>query len=552
MKKNRLSPELILINGNFRTMDDDVPRAQAVAINGGQILAVGNNDAIGDMADASAKKIDLQGHLALPGMIDSHFHFYEWARMRKHQNLADVASFSECMRKIHIAAENEKPQGWIIGQGFNESDWPENRMPSRTDLDEAAPHHPVIVWRCDLHLAVANSNALDQAEVNRNTPDPPDGLIERDAGGNPTGVLREHAINLVKKSIPPLTDRETMDAMQDGMSELHALGLTGLHDIRLMGGSEGATALRSWQKLNEASELRLRTWVTIPGERIDEAIALGLQTGFGDERLRLGHLKYFADGGMGARTAWMIDSYIDAGSGMPLTTIEELEQAVGKADAAGLAVMIHAVGDRTNRELAQMFEKLGPYKGSTSENHIYRNNKVPHRIEHLQMIRKSDINKLAGMGIAGCVQPHNMILDINMIDKSVGKLGKHSYAFRDMLNAGIQLMFSSDCPVADPSPLVGIHAAVTRRRVDRTPRGGWYPDQTVSVDEAVRAYTLTAAIASGGVDTLGSLAPGKMADIVVLDRDIYSIPPMEIIETNVDMTIFDGRVVYRSHSFSHL
>jgi predicted amidohydrolase YtcJ len=530
-------------------MDNDIPRAQAVAINRGQIMAVGNNDAIGDMADASTKIIDLEGRLVLPGMIDSHFHYYEWARMRKHLNLGEVASFSECMRNIHIAAAKKKPNEWIIGQGFNESDWPENRMPSRKDLDEVAPHHPVIIWRCDLHLAVANSKALDRAGVHRKTPDPPDGLIERDSGGKPTGVLREHAINPVKDAIPPLTETEIMDAMQDGMSELHSLGLTGLHDIRLMGDSEGATALRSWQKLNKASKLRLRAWVTIAGERIDEVVALGLRTGFGDERLRLGHLKYFADGGMGARTAWMIDPYSDAGKGMPLTAIEELGPAVIKANAAGLAVMIHAVGDRTNRELARMFERILPYNASASENHRHQKNTVPHRIEHLQMIRKSDIQKLADMGIAGCVQPHNMILDINMIDQSVGKQGKHAYAFRDMLDAGIQLMFSSDCPVADPSPLTGIHAAVMRQRTDRTPKDGWYSDQTVAVDEAVRAYTCTPAIASGVGDTLGSLASGKQADIIVLDRDIYSIPPQEIIETAVDMTIFNGRVVYRSESF---
>ena len=546
MKRNRLSPELILINGNFRTMDADIPRAQAVAINRGQIMAVGNNEAIGDLADAFTKKIDLEGHLALPGMIDSHFHYYEWARMRKHLNLADVACLSECLKNIHAAAEKKQPNEWIIGQGFNESDWPENRMPSRRDLDAAAPNHPVIIWRCDLHLAVANSNALDRAGVHRNTPDPPEGLIERSADGKPTGILREHAINLVKETIPPLTDKETLDAMRDGMSELHSLGLTGLHDIRLMGGSEGATAMRSWQKLKQASELRLRTWVTIPGERIDEAVALGLRTGFGDEWLRLGHLKYFADGGMGARTAWMIEPYIDTGSGMPMTAIEELEHAVVKADACGLAVMIHAVGDRTNRELTRMFERLLPSNGSGLKNQTYRHNILPHRIEHLQMIRKSDMNKLAGMGIAGCVQPHNMILDINMIADSVGKLGKHCYAFRNLLDAGILLMFSSDCPVADPAPLVGIHAAVTRQRADGTPKGGWYPDQAVSVDEAVRAYTLTPAIASGAGDSLGSLKPGKRADIIVLDRDIYSIPAMEIIEANVAMTILGGRVIYRS------
>jgi len=545
MKQKRFCPELILFNGNFRTMDEHVPQAQAVAINGGQIMAVGNNKAIGAMADTSTKQIDLEGHLALPGMIDSHFHYYEWALMRKHLNLADVASFSECMRNIHIAAEKEKPNRWIIGQGFNESDWPENQMPSRRDLDKAAPHHPVIIWRCDLHLAVANSNALQQAGVQRNTPDPPEGLIERDADGEPTGVLREHAINLVKETIPPLTDNQIMDAMKDGMSELHSLGLTGLHDIRLMGGVEGATALRLWQKLNETSALRLRTWVTLPGERIDEAIALGLRTGFGNERLRLGHLKYFADGGMGARTAWMIDPYIDAGSGMPLTTIEELEQAVVKADANGLSVMIHAVGDRTNRELALMFERLVPHNGSASANHAYRNNIAPHRIEHLQMIRKADMNKLARMRIAGCVQPHNMILDINMIDQSVGKLGKHCYAFRNMLDAGIQLMFSSDCPVANPSPLVGIHAAVTRQRADRTPKGGWYPDQRVTVDDAVRAYTLNPAVASCVANQLGSLSPGKHADIVVLDKDIYAIEPAGILNTRVLLTLFDGKITFQ-------
>jgi predicted amidohydrolase YtcJ len=252
---------------------------------------------------------------------------------------------------------------------------------------------------------------------------------------------------------------------------------------------------------------------------------------------------------MGARTAWMIDPYVDAASGMPLTAIEELEPAVIKADAAGLAVMIHAVGDRTNRELARMFERIGPANRSTSENRTNPKSTVPHRIEHLQMIRKSDIHKLADLGVAGCVQPHNMILDINMIDQSVGKRGQHAYAFRSMIDAGIQLMFSSDCPVADPSPLVGIHAAVTRQRVDRTPEGGWYPAQTVTVDEAVRAYTATAAIAGGAGDGLGSLEPGKRADIIVLDSDIYSIPPIQIVEANVDMTIFDGLPVYRSHSF---
>ncbi|MEN8244555.1 MAG: amidohydrolase [Thermodesulfobacteriota bacterium] len=546
MTQTPFNPELILLNGNIRTMDDDFPLAQAVAINNGRIIAVGNNDAIGAMANASTRQINLEGKLTLPGMFDSHFHYYEWAQMRKNLNLADVTSFSACMQKIQESAKIEKPGKWIIGQGFNESDWPENRIPSRSDLDQVAPHNPVIIWRCDLHLAVANTPALAQAKVNKNSPDPPEGLIERGADGEPTGILRELAINLVKETIPPLTEEQIVDAMQDGMPELHSLGLTGLHDIRIMGGAEGATALRSWQKLNEASALDLRTWVAIPGERIDEAIALGLRTGMGDDRLRLGHLKYFADGGMGARTAWMVDPYIDGGSGMPLTPIDELELAVDKADDAGLSVMIHAVGDRTNRELARLFERLGQRRKSPVENTISWKSHIPHRIEHLQMSRKTDIQKLANLHVAGCVQPHNMILDINMIDQSVGEKGRYAYAFRDILESGIQLMFSSDCPVADPNPLAGIHAAVTRRRSDGSPEGGWYPDQCVKVEEAVRAYTRTPAVASGAYHRLGSISPGKHADLIVLDKDIYFVEPDKILDTRVVLTMFDGKIVFSS------
>jgi predicted amidohydrolase YtcJ len=544
MNRPSPGPDLLLLNGNVRTLDDDMPRAQAIAVKSGRIMAVGNNDAISVMKGASTQEIDLEGRLVLPGMIDAHFHYYEWAQMRKNIPLANVASFSACMQNIRAAAQKKDPDRWIIGQGFNESDWPENRIPTRRDLDQAAPNHPAIIWRCDLHLAVANSAALARAGIHRNTPDPPEGLIERDEKGEPTGVLRELAINLVKEAIPPLTESRIVDAMKNGQSELHSLGLTGLYDVRLMGGAEGAVALRAWQKLNEASELDLRAWVTLPGERLREAVALGLRTGMGDDRLRLAHLKYFADGGMGARTAWMIAPYIDGGSGMPLTPVEELEQVVVTADEAGIAVMIHAVGDRTNRELARLFEKLGIQGKDPAGNAPCWHSTFPHRIEHLQMSRKADLERLARWHIAGCVQPHNMILDINMVDQSVGEKGRHAYAFRDMLDCGIQLMFSSDCPVADPNPLYGIHAAVTRCRKDGSPEGGWHPEQRVSVDEAVRAYTRTPAMASGAYHRLGSISAGKHADLIVLDQDIYLIAPDEIADARVVLTLFDGNIVY--------
>ena len=548
MNPNDFAPELILVNGNLWTQDPNKPRVQAVAIANGRIIAVGNDQDIKSLARSKTEIIDLGGRLGLPGMMDSHFHYYDWALGRQQLELADVKSFQELIDRIALAAREISPGSWILGQGWNESDWPENRMPTRNDLDAVAPAHPVALWRCDLHLAAVNSLALERAGINEKTPDPPDGVIAKDASGRPNGILRELAPNLIKEVIPSPSEEALLEIMQDGIRFLHSLGLTGVYDARLMGGVEGAPALKAWQCLNERGELDLRCWSSIPGERIDEAIALGLRTGLGDDHLRIGHLKYFADGGMGARTAWMIEPYLDAECGMPLCQMDELAEVVRKADQAGLAVMIHAIGDRANREVVTVFEQLERARTMRGKDASVPP-ALPHRIEHTQMIRSDDIKRLARLSVAACVQPHNMILDINMIDESVGPRGRWTYAYRDMLDAGVPVLFSSDAPVCDPSPLVGIHALVTRQRGDGTPEGGWYPEQRITVEEAVRGYTLSPAMTFGRQNELGSITPGKRADLVILDRDIYSVDPMEILDTKVDLTVFDGRIVYRSDAF---
>jgi len=480
----------------------------------------------------------------LPGMTDSHFHFYDWALGRQQLELAEVKSFQELLDRVAYAANEAATGKWILGQGWNESDWLENRMPTRYDLDTVAPSHPVALWRCDLHLAAVNSMALKMARIDKNTPNPPQGIIEKDASGQPNGILRELAPNIIKAAINDPTDDELVEAMLDGIKFLHTLGLTGLHDSRLMGGLEGAPALKAWQRINEMGKLDLRCWTSIPGERLDEAIALGLRTGLGDDRLKIGHLKYFADGGMGARTAWMLEPYLDADYGMPLLPMVEFAEAIKKADSAGLAVMIHAIGDRANREVVTVFEELKKLRARDG-NDFCTPPAISHRIEHVQMIRHVDLERLARLGLPVCVQPHNMILDISMIDKSVGDKGKWTYAYRDMLDAGIPVLFSSDAPVCDASPFVGIHAAVTRQRRDGTPEGGWYPGQRISVDEAVRGYTIVPAMAYGQDYILGSITPGKLADLIVLEKDIYTIDPMEIADTKIDITIFDGQIVYQ-------
>jgi len=544
MSQNWSTPELILLNGNFQTQDPKQPRVRAVCMGGGRILAVGDDTDIKPLAGSNTEVIDLGGKLGLPGMIDSHFHFYDWVLGRQQLELAHVKTFQELIDQVAFKTRDTPRGTWVVGQGWNESDWPENRMPTRDDLDAVAPSHPVALWRCDMHLASVNSMALQLAGIDRNTPNPPQGVIAKDASGRPNGILRELAPNLIKEIINDPSDDDLLAAMRDGIGFLHSLGLTGIYDSRIMGGLEGARALKAWQRLNEMDELDLRCWVGIPGERLDEAIALGLRTGLGDDRLRIGHLKYFADGGMGARTAWMVEPYLDAESGMPLFPMSEFADALKKADRAGLAVMIHAIGDRANREVITVFEALEKTRVKDGKP-AYTLPRIPHRIEHVQMIRPEDLERLARLGVAACVQPHNMILDISMIDQSVGPKGKWTYAYRDMIDAGIPVFFSSDAPVCDTSPLVGIHAAVTRQRKNGTPEGGWYPAQRISVDEAVRGYTLVPAMIYGRDHVLGSITPGKYADLVILERDIYSIDPMEIVDTRVALTLFDGRIVYR-------
>ncbi|UCE51458.1 MAG: amidohydrolase [Desulfobacterales bacterium] len=547
MKQRTLKPDLILMNGDFRTQDIGQPKVKAVAIAGERILVIGEDVDIRALAHSDTRLIDLGGRLGLPGMMDSHFHYYDWALGRRQLSLSDVKSFPELIERVAQAVQRKVSGSWILGQGWNETDWPENRMPTRDDLDTVAPSHPVVLWRCDLHLAVANSMALEFAGIDQNTPDPPDGVIERDAAGRPNGILRELAANLIKAVITQPGDDELLDAMDDGIHHCHSLGLTGLHDARLMGGLEGALALNAWQRLNERGKLDLRCWVSLAGERLDEAVALGLRTGLGDDRLRIGHVKYFADGGMGARTAWMIEPYLDAEYGMPLVSMDELKETLYRADQAGLAVMIHAIGDKANREVISLFETL--QEARSKGKNWPSPPAISHRMDHVQMIRPEDLTRLSKIPVVASVQPHNIILDINMIEASVGAKGKWTYAYRDMIDAGVPVLFSSDAPVSDPSPLVGIHAAVTRQRRDGTPEGGWHPSQRITVEEAVRGYTITPAMAYGRDKDMGSITPGKFADLIILDRNIYTVDPMEIAETRVEMTLFDGRIVYGRDTF---
>ncbi|MEJ2040439.1 MAG: amidohydrolase [Desulfosarcinaceae bacterium] len=528
---------IILSNGVIAAGEAQTPQRGSLAVGRGRNLAVGQDQDIQNLAGRDTERIDLEGRLVIPGFIDTHIHFYEWAMKRQGLKLDDIDSFETLLDRVERAALDRPKGEWIMGQGWNETDWTAPRQPDRASLDRAAPDHPVLLWRCDLHLAAANSAALKLAGIDARTPDPPEGRIERDHRGEPTGILRELAINLVRASVAPPSARQIADAFAEAMQALHQWGVTGINDIRLMADEDGAAALGAFQQLDRDNRLDLRTWVALAGHQLEEIIGLGLRTGFGNARLRIGHVKFFSDGGMGARTAWMIDPYLDAERGMPLIDMQALARQVEQADRAGLAVMVHAVGDRANRELVDIFENLEAGRARSDSPPPA----IPHRIEHVQMIRPEDVQRLARLPLGLNVTPCNMVLDMNLIDAAVGEKGRWTYAFRRLLDTGAAVMFSSDCPVCAPDPLVGIHAAVTRQRTDGTPAGGWYPENRVTAAEALRAYTATPAAFHQAAD-LGVIAPGRRADLAVLSQNILEQPPGQLPQTRVDMTLFDGRM----------
>lgn len=530
-------PETILYNGS----SGDGLSVQCLAICKGRIMAHGTDDQVLTMAGRETETINLEGRLVLPGFLDTHIHFHEWALKRNTLQLEDVTSLDELLACVAREVSQRDPDQWILGQGWNESDWQAGGIPTRQALDRVAPDHPVLLWRCDLHLAAANSVALERASISAGTPDPPQGRIERDADGKPNGIVRELAINLIRDTVDSPRAEQVAAAYREAADALHRAGITGIHDIRLMDDRDGCMALQTFQELDRNEQLALRSWVTLPGHQLDEIIHLGLRTGFGNDRLRLGHVKFFTDGGVGARTAWMIEPYLDAECGMPLMDMGDLAHDIERADSAGLAVMVHAIGDRANREVINIFEELydrEPEPGALKP--FY-----PHRIEHLQVIRPEDVGRLSQLPVALGVTPANLLLDINLIDRVLDEKGAWAYPFRSLLDTGLPVMFSSDCPVCDPDPLLGIHAAVTRQRQDATPSGGWYPQERVTVSEALRAYTSVPAAVHGARD-LGSIALGNRADLAVFSRDFLSGAAEDILGCQVDMTLFDGKIVYRN------
>jgi hypothetical protein len=533
-----MQADLVLCNGRIYTMDRANPRAQAVAIVGNRIAAVGDDAQVRGLLASGEEAIDLEGRTVLPGLTDCHIHFVEYALRLTRIDLSGVKSKAEAVRRVAERAQTAKPGEWLLGGGWDRNIWDDPSFPTKEDLDSVASHNPVALDSKDGHSLWVNSLALARADITAETPNPPGGEIERQPGtSEPTGILKENAGRLVKNVIERPSLEAIQAALKAAMTNAHRAGLTGIHDC------EDELAFAAFQELLKKGELGLRVLMHIPAKNLDDAIGLGLRTGFGNEKLRVGGIKIFADGALGSRTAAMLAPYEDEpfNLGIAVTPKEEMRDLARKASRAGISVAIHAIGDRANRDVLDVLEE----SRQAAEGADLR-----HRIEHVQLLHPADIPRLAKLDVIASMQPIHATSDMEMVEHHWGEeRARGAYAWRSLLDAGTVLAFGSDCPVESLDPLAGIHAAVTRRRADGSPGPeGWHPEERITVEEAVRAYTLGAAYASGEEREKGSIAPGKLADLVVLSQDIFAIPPMAILETEVEATILDGQFVYVNES----
>jgi predicted amidohydrolase YtcJ len=526
-------PNLVLYNGTIHTMDKSRPQAGAIAIAGDRIAAVGSDAEIRRLLSAGGRAVDLQGRTVTPGLIDAHLHFLSYGLSLREIDLIGAPSLAAAQARVAARAAETPAGHWLTGRGWDQVFWEGQRFPDRRDLDAVSPDHPAFLRRKCGHAGWANSAALALAGIDRATPDPDGGAIERDPiTGEPTGILLERAIDLVANLQRQPTAGEAIDAVRRAMRHAHALGITGVHNM------EAAPALHAFQALRRNGELKLRVLQQIPEVDLDAAIAVGIESGFGDEWIRLGALKIFSDGSLGARSALMVEPYAGepANYGIAVESAEQLKLQVEKAARAGLAVHIHAIGDQANRNVLDAIE-------ATRRAGIGLH--LRHRIEHAQVLQPSDLPRFAELGVIASMQPIHCTQDIVLADAHWGPRSRLAYAWSSLLSSGARLAFGSDAPVETPDVMQGIYAAVTRRRADGYPsREGWYPEECVSAAEALYAYTVGAAYAGGEEDLKGSLTPGKLADLAVLSADILAVDPAQILSTRAVATMVGGEFVY--------
>lgn len=531
MSLNQQKIDQIVVGARFYPLTVDNRPFEALAIAGDRICAVGTRAEIEALAPAGCRRVDLGGATVLPGLIDSHMHLAWYGFFLNQVDLNGTRSISELQQRVAAHAAKLGPGEWVVGGGWDQGMLAEKRYPTRYDLDAVVPDRPVVLDRVCYHAVVVNSAALALAEITRDTPAPADGEIRRDANGEPTGVLTESACDLVKRHMPEPSYAQTREALLRAMARANAAGLTSVH-------TNDQGVLDVLQELRKEGRLTLRIYLDRTMS-LPEIEASGLRTGFGDEWLRIGSVKLFADGSLGARTAALYEPYSDdpGTRGLLMYAQEELDALVLAAHRAGMQVAIHAIGDRAVDGAIDAIERA--LRAQPRADHR-------HRIIHLQVINPRIIQRLKALELIADIQPKFVTGEQAWAGERVGpERVRWAYPWKCLWDAGVHCAGGSDCPVEPLEPLWGIYAAATRATMEGTPREGWLPEQRLTVEQSIALFTRNAAYVSFEENLKGTLAPGKLADLVVLGADPFAVDPLAIKDIPVLMTMVGGDVVYQ-------
>lgn len=522
----------VILNGNIWTGNVDQPRAQAMAIAGDRIYAVGSNDAVRAQADAETEIVDASGAFIVPGLIDSHTHFLIGGFRLASVQLRDAHTPEIFIERIQAFAKTVEPGTWIMGGDWDHENWG-GELPTHQWIDAVTPNNPVFINRLDGHMALANSLTLAAAGIDSATPEVDGGEIVRFDNGRPSGILKDNAMNLAYQVMPPATDDMKRRALLAAMDYVAARGVTSVHNMGTW------DELDAFEKAHQDNALTTRIYAAVPlasWEHLRDKVS---REGEGDDWLKIGALKSFSDGSLGSHTAAFFEPYTDQPEDLGLLINEEtdLYQWTKDADRAGLHVMVHAIGDRANQLMLDTFEQIIAENGPRDRRF---------RIEHAQHLTETDIGRFAELNVIPSMQPYHAIDDGRWAERLIGPhRAQTTYAIRALLDHGAKPALGSDWFVAPPTPLAGIYAAVTRRTLDDRHPNGWIPEQKITVEEALRGYTIDAAYASFEEDRKGSLETGKLADYVVLDSDLTAMDPVDIRHVTVLETVVGGRTVYR-------
>jgi predicted amidohydrolase YtcJ len=532
---SRTAADLVVLGGRIYTADGARPVVDAMAVRGGRVVFVGDAAGARALVGPTTQTLDLDGRTLIPGMTDAHAHVAGLGASLRNVDLVGTRSYDEVIARVVERARSTPAGEWVIGRGWDQNDWGDTRWPTHEALSRAVPDHPVYLTRVDGHAGLANALAMQKAGVTRATQDPNGGSIERTASGDPAGVFIDNAQRLVSRAIPPATRAQTKDALKAAIAEMHRWGLTGVHDA-----GASATVLELYEELGRENALDIRLYAMISDHAptIDAWFKRGPQSGIHNGMLWVRSIKLYQDGALGSRGAALLEPYSDDANttGLLVSAPEHILDVATKALRAGFQVNSHAIGDRGNRLVLDAYEQA--FRAVPTADHRFR-------VEHAQILHHDDIPRFAELGVIPSMQASHQTSDMYWAGVRLGETRlRGAYAWRSLLESGAVIPNGSDFPVELVNPLISFNASVARQDERGWPAGGWFPEQRMTRDEALKSMTLWPAYAAFQEQELGSLSPGKHADFVVLDQDIMRVPAAVLLETRVLSTWVGGRKVY--------